>query len=60
MPKKNDLYSLQTVCESIVMLKENVSDLLEKIKFFDDRLLKKAEDGEKKLKAGRKHHHKFN
>ena len=60
VPKKNDLYSIQTVHKSIVGVKENVNELLEKIKLFDDSLFKKAEDGKEKLKAGRKHHHKFN
>ena len=60
VPKKNDLYSIQTVHKSIVGVKENVNELLEKIKLFDDSLFKKAEDGKEKLKAGRKHHRKFN
>ena len=60
VPKKNDLCSIQTVHKRIVGVKENVNELLEKIKLFDDSLFKKAEDGKEKLKAGRKHHHKFN
>ena len=60
VPKKNDLYSIQTVHKSIVGVKENVNELLEKIKLFDDSLFKKAEDGKEKLKSGHKHHHKFN
>ena len=41
VPKKNDLYSIQTMHKSIVGVKENVNELLEKIKLFDDSLFKK-------------------